>query len=309
MKRFSTSLLGDTKTILLASDASQYSDGAVREAIYFGQACAAKVILLHVVKIDAESLRTANAKVVRQQQLIAPYLDGFRKTAQEAGVEFEILVLGSSVPENAIVEQAILRKADIIIMGRHGKAGRLYLMVGSMTSKLIGLGFPKVLTVCKNYVMQGRHVLVFVEDSPSSRLAVQEALSLAGCSTLERLTVLAVAKREKALPEALAMAEHICDSGRKEWPNVLFDPVAKIGHPSNVIVRTAEEGEADMIILGGMDQGAIPRMFAGRVVKEVCGWAHCPVLVVTATQNDSEAPPANHPDAAKSAVCRYTDRT
>jgi nucleotide-binding universal stress UspA family protein len=58
--------------------------------------------------------------------------------------------------------------------------------------------------------------------------------------------------------------------------------VAGVGHASNVIVRAAEERKVDMIMIGGMVSGPLPKMFGGRVTKEVCGWAHCAVLVVTA---------------------------
>lgn len=69
--------------------------------------------------------------------------------------------------------------------------------------------------------------------------------------------------------------------GRDRWPNFAFEAVAEVGHPSNVIVRAAERG-VDMIMIGGVSGGPLPRMFTGRVTKEVCGWAHCAVLVVTA---------------------------
>ncbi len=283
MHRFSTSLLGEAKTLLLATDGSHFSDGALQESIFFSQACNAKLIILHVVKIDVESLKSANSKVTRKQREIAPYLEDIRKMARDSGVECETVVVGSSVPEHAIVEQARMRQADVILMGRHGRAGRLYLMVGSMTSKVIGLGFPMVLMVPKDFLITGSHVLVAVDDSPSSRLAVEEALSLGLCCvTLERLTFVAVARRESGLDEARSMAEDICARGREKWPHLLFEAVAGVGHPSNLIVRAAEERGADMIMIGGMVEGALPRMFTGRVTKEVCGWAHCAVLVVTA---------------------------
>jgi nucleotide-binding universal stress UspA family protein len=283
MNRFSTSLLGEAKTLLLATDGSPFSDGALQEAIFFGQACAARLIVLHVVKVDVESLKSANAKVTRKQQEIAPYLEDVRKMARDSGVECETVVVGSSVPEHAIVEQARMREADVIIMGRHGRAGRLYLLVGSMTAKVIGLGFPMVLMLPKDFTMTGTHVLVAVDDSPNSRLAVEEALSLGMCCvTLERLTFVAVARRENGLPEARKMVEDICTRGREKWPHLHFEAVAGVGHPSNIIVRAAEERAVDMIMIGGMVSGPLPRMFSGRVTKEVCGWAHCAVLVVTA---------------------------
>lgn len=283
MNRFSTSLLGEAKTLLLATDCSPYSDGAVQEAIFFGQACQARVVVLHVVRIETESLKSANAKVTRRQREVAPYLDEIRRMARDSGVDCEVVVVGSSVPEHAIVEQARMRGADVILMGRHGRAGRLYLMVGSMTSKVIGLGFPMVLVLPKESLLTGTHVLVAVEDSPGSRLAVEEALSLGMCCvTLQRLTFVAVARRESGLDAARKMAEDVCARGREKWPHLQFEAVADVGHPSNVIVRAAEDRGVDMIMIGGVNDSPLPRMFTGRVTKEVCGWAHCAVLVVTA---------------------------
>ncbi len=283
MSRFSTSLLGEAQTLLLATDGSPFSEGAMQEAIFFGQACKAKVIVLHVVRIDTESLKAANDRLRRKRQEIAPYFEQVRKMARDSGVECETVMVGSSVPEHAIVEQARMRKADVILMGRHGKAGRLYLMVGSMTSKVIGLGFPMVLVVPSEALITGAHMLVAVEDTPGSRLAVEEALSLGMCcTTLERLTFVSVAKRQNGLDAARKMVEDVCVRGRGQWPQIEFEAVAAVGHPSNIIVRAAEERGVDMIMLGGMSAGPLPRMFTGRVTKEVCGWAHCAVLVVTA---------------------------
>lgn len=283
MSRFSTSLLGEAQTLLLATDGSPFSEGAMQEAIFFGQSCKAKVIVLHVVRIDTESLKAANDRLRRKRQEIAPYFEQVRKMARDSGVECETVMVGSSVPEHAIVEQARMRKADVILMGRHGKAGRLYLMVGSMTSKVIGLGFPMVLVVPSEALITGAHMLVAVEDTPGSRLAVEEALSLGMCcTTLERLTFVSVAKRQNGLDAARKMVEDVCVRGRGQWPQIEFEAVAAVGHPSNIIVRAAEERGVDMIMLGGMSAGPLPRMFTGRVTKEVCGWAHCAVLVVTA---------------------------
>lgn len=283
MNRFSTSLLGEAKTLLLATDGSPFSDGAVQEAIFFGQACQARVVVLHVVRIETESLKSANSKVTKRQREIAPYMDQVRKMARDSGVDCETVVVGSSVPEHAIVEQARLRGADVILMGRHGRAGRLYLMVGSMTSKVIGLGFPMVLVLPRESMLTGTHVLVAVEDTPGSRLAVEEALSLGMCCvTLERMTFVAVARRESGLEGARSMVEAVCARGREKWPRLQFEAVAAVGHPSNIIVRAAEERNVDMIMIGGMGDSPLPRMFTGRVTKEVCGWAHCAVLVVSA---------------------------
>ena len=121
MERFSTSLLGEAKTLLIATDGSQFSEGAIQEAIFFGQACQAKVIVLHVVIVQAESISAANFLVRQGREEIAPHLDHIRAMAKDGGVELEIVVVGSSRLETTIVEQARLRGADVILMGRRGK--------------------------------------------------------------------------------------------------------------------------------------------------------------------------------------------
>jgi nucleotide-binding universal stress UspA family protein len=282
MNRFSTSLLGEAKTLLLATDGSHFSDGAAQEAIFFGQACGARVVVLHVVRNDAESLKSANSKLMRRQQEIRPYLDQFRKMAKDSGVECETVVVGAPHPEKAIVEQAILRKADVILMGRHGKEGRFSLLVGSMTAKVIGLGFPKVLVVPREFLISGNHVLLAVDASPSG-IAVEEALSLGRCcSTLTRLTVLCVAEREREMPAARKQVEGICAKGRLTWPNIIYEPLVLEGNAAETIVQVAGERNVDMIMLGGPSKRGLPRMFLSNVTKNVCGRAHCATLVVTA---------------------------
>lgn len=293
MSRFSTSLLGEAKTVLLATDGLHFSDGAVQEAIFFAESCRAKIIGLHVVRIETESLKPANAKLTRRQQEISPYFEQIHKMARDSGVECETVVVGAAVPEEAIIEQARMRDADVIFMGRRGRPGRLHLIATSMVAKVISLGFPMILVLPEESVLTGMHVLVAVEDSPGSRLAVDQALSLGKCcATLKRLTFVAVVKVPNALDQARSMVEDICARGQSQFPHLQFDAVADVGHPSDIIVNIAKERNVDMIMIEGMRNSPLPRMFTGRITKEVAGWAHCGVLVVTSgstsENNDSE---------------------
>ena len=283
MDRFSTSLLGEAKTLLVATDGSRFSEGAIQEAIFFGQACAAKVIILHVVSIQAESISAANFSVRQGQQELAPHLDHIRAMARDGGVEIEMVVVGSSKPEKTIVEQAKLRGADVILMGRHGKSGRLSLMVGKMTSKVIAQGFPRVLVAPKDFIITGSHILVAADDSPNSRQAVQDALSLGrSCATLQRITVLAVARKENELLQAQVLTEAICEQGRQAGLTVPMEPLAVVGDAAKSIVETALQRQADMILVGGRGKTGLAKMLKGHVTELVIGKAHCAVLVVTA---------------------------
>ena len=283
MDRFSTSLLGQAKTLLLATDGSRFSDGAVQEAIFFGQACRARVVVLHVVHTEAESIKAANSTIMQRQQEMAPYLDQIRNMARDSGVELEVVAVGSSTPEKTIVEQARLRKADVILMGRHGRTGRLSLLVGSMTAKVIGLGFPRVLVVPKDFLITGSHVLLALDGSPNSRQATQEAISLGRtCATLQRLTIITVVKKEHEIPQARKMANEVCNQCRQEGLSVVCESLVQVGNPTELIVQAAQERAVDMILMGGRGKSFMAKMLMGRVTKKVIGRAHCAVLVVTA---------------------------
>jgi len=283
MERFSTSLLGEAKTLLVATDGSHYSDGALQEAIFFGQACNAKVIALHVTKIDAESLKSADSAVRRCRHELEPYLNLFRKMAKDSGVNHEFVVVGAIHPEQAIIEQARLRKADVILMGRHGKAGRLSLLIGRMTAKVLDLGFPRVLVVPKDYIISGTKVLLATDGSQGALKAVEEAMSLGHTNpSLQRLTVISVARHAADVPQTQKIVDTICLQAGLAGPQVVCEPLVQVGDPSELIVKAARERETDMIIIGGQGKRGMARMLLGRVTKNVTGKAHCSVLVINA---------------------------
>jgi len=283
MDRFSTSLLGEAKTLLLATDGSHFSDGAIQEAIFFSQSCGARLIVLHTVRIEAESAKAAHSRIIQQQQAIEPHLSLIRKMAMDSGIEIETKVLSSASPEKTIVEQARLHNADVILMGRHGKTARLSLLVGSMTAKVIGQGFPKVLVVPKIFLITGAHVLLAMDGSPNSLLAWREALSMGlTCATLERLTILSVARRAEELPMAEKLVNEVCDKAHAEGLRAICEPIALTGNPVELITQIAREKNTDMILIGGQGKTSMAKLLMGHVTENVIGRAHCAVLVVTA---------------------------
>ena len=198
-------------------------------------------------------------------------------------MELEIVVVGSSRPETTIVEQARLRRADVILMGRRGKASRLSRLVGQMTTKVLDQGFPRVLVAPKDFIITGSQMLVAVNDSANGRRAAEEALSLGrSCTTLKRITMLAVARRESDRSGVEALLKAIYTRSSQMALPVPCDFLVEVGDPVERIVTMADKRQIDMILIGNRGKGGVAKMLKGHITENVIGQAHCAVLVVTA---------------------------
>ncbi|MDC0707722.1 universal stress protein [Stigmatella sp. ncwal1] len=53
-----------------------------------------------------------------------------------------------------------------------------------------------------------------------------------------------------------------------------------VGEAASSILRTAEEGKHDLIVIGTHGRRGLPRLLMGSVAQKVVARAHCPVLTV-----------------------------
>jgi nucleotide-binding universal stress UspA family protein/uncharacterized membrane protein YfcA len=122
------------KGILLPIDGSRHSEAAAATVVKLVGQCNAPVTLISVA--TDERLRD-------DAQL---HVEQVRKLMSEAGVEVELEVRVGN-PEAAIVDCAIERGADLIVMGSHGRTGLERLLVGSVSERVIGSAGCPVLVV------------------------------------------------------------------------------------------------------------------------------------------------------------------
>lgn len=106
---------GEAKTLLLATDGSHFSEGAVQEAIFSYRP--ARPRSLSSMWCGWPPSPSAPPTLPPGAEALEPYLDHLRAMAQDSGVTLEIVVVGSSKPEKTIVEQARLRQADVLAHG------------------------------------------------------------------------------------------------------------------------------------------------------------------------------------------------
>ncbi len=281
-------LMGELTTIALATDGSSCSDGAVKEAIFFSRSCGARLIVLNIIGIDSgsESGVSSHSIYSSQRREAKEYIENIKKQASESAIPCEIVIETSYQPDKTIVELADKYQADLIIMGRHGKKGLLKLkpMGGNLTSKVIGHRFPQVLVVPRECAINMEKILLATDGSWFGQMALEEVLNMGSHeTTLKEALVLSVAQKEDDLEKARELAETVCSKAREKTDQVAFTSLALVGRTSAVIVETAKEHGAGMIIIGGHGKG-LGKLLMGHVTERVINKAQSPILVIEKEQ-------------------------
>ncbi|MCK9419197.1 MAG: universal stress protein [Nitrospirae bacterium] len=133
--------------LLVATDGSEFSNAAVREAIKIAGTCSSRLFVLLVFEISAEVELWDALSTEKLEAQLRKYLDGIIKNAAKQGVQCEAIMHLGNEPYKDIVSEAKKRKVNTIIMGSHGRTGLTRLMMGSVVSRVIGHAHCKVLVV------------------------------------------------------------------------------------------------------------------------------------------------------------------
>lgn len=155
--------------------------------------------------------------------------------------------------------------------------------------------------------MSYKKVLVGSDGSDSSLNAVTHAADLAKASKAELVVVCAFQRPDQSLVEAIWEAGRI---GREAVPTEIewqltpggtaqraierareaavaagVEPESRTveGHPADVIIRTAEEEGADLIVLGNRGMTTASRFMLGSTPDKVSHHAPCDLMIVFTT--------------------------
>ena len=152
----------DKGTLLVAVDFSPYSEEALIFAGHLAESLNAKLIVLHVIHDPAEAPGFYAQKGKKKK-----FLQSMEEAAEEMMQRFlkrvrkahpgqkpikdakPILVVGT--PVTRILEIAKKKKADMIILGSHGRTGLSHMLVGSKAERVVQLS-PIPVTVVKGLI-------------------------------------------------------------------------------------------------------------------------------------------------------------
>jgi len=166
------------RKLLLATDGSQYSEGAVREAISLAKQCSATLYAISVIEVvtDYEGLSIQRLEEMQEAE-IGKQLEAVKSSAAGEGVTCETIVAHGD-PHTAIVKEAEKRRADLIIIGRRGLKGLAKVLMGAVAARVIGAAHCNVLVVPRAAKIEFRTVLVATDGSVHSNAAASAAIAL-----------------------------------------------------------------------------------------------------------------------------------
>ena len=287
---------GRVEKILLSTDGSEYSDGAIREAIKLAKKCSSRLSVLSVIETNPELETIAPQVTEKAGKKAREHLEAVQTRAKKDGVDCELIIREGEDPYTYVVDEAAKNKSTMIVLGRRGRTGLRRLMMGSVTARVIGHAPCTVLVVPKAAEFECRHILVATDGSKYGDAAAAEAIGMAK-QLGSRLTVLSVVHSESMSPMDIVSSQMqrdlIAEKEMKEAEQnvkkvkeaalkagIKTDGLIMGGKPSEAIIQTAKDKRADLIVLGSHGKTGVEKLLTGSVAERVIVLSSCPVLVV-----------------------------
>ncbi len=241
---------------------------------------------------------------IDRDQLLAD-TKAFVEKESGPGITIEAVVReGNTAAE--ILEQAASMKADLLVIGTHGRSGFERLVLGSVAEKVLRKASCPVMTVpggLPDAVPAGpvlyKRILCPVDFSESSLRALKYAISMAQEADAQ-LVVLHIVEHE--FPNTADMPTFVYDAGMtvgdflKKRDEALHrrlqetvagadefcsvESLMTCGKPWREVLRIAAARQSELIVMGVQGRGAADLLFFGSTTQHVVREAPCPVLTL-----------------------------
>ena len=288
-------------TVLIATDFSACAALARERAARLPLRLGASIELLHVLRdeSDTSAAERMNADAKRllevERKSVTRTLEAHGDRDRDA-----LCSVAHGKPFVEIVRNARHGRAELIVIGRHGKRTFPEMLIGSTAERVVRKGDVSVLVVARAPRWAYRRPLVAVDMSDSSRLALELALRICD-PAVEKIDVVHVAslplgvadgddiERFRVEEEQRAHADVSEFLGRIEAA-VRWNVVVKTGDPRRVILDEAARCNSDLIALGTTGRTGLAHLLVGSVAEAVLRAASCDVLVARLPRVDFSLP-------------------
>ena len=278
--------------IQVATDFSTRSDRAIRRAVllakHFGAACT----LVHVVDEDqpkaiVDAAWQTASRLLRDQAATLSEVDGLDCD--------DVIVLGD--PFDGLLQAAARIQPDVLLIGPHRRRALRNVFVGTTAERAVRASRWPVLKVDGVPTGRYRHVMIATDLSEGSATAARSAFALGLTHDVE-LSILhgfhtpAAALMTRASSTSEAIQNHV----ESEWKRASaelegFLDGLELGYAkrlvrhieasaAQLVVDTAHELQADLVVLGTSGRTGIARLALGSTAEAVLRLADFDVLAV-----------------------------
>jgi len=275
--------------VLAATDGSEHGLSAVVTSAYCARRSGAS---LDIVTVAEALLSPAGIDMALYEETFAEQLRE-QVEAQMAAAEVADaplhLEVGFAAPAITRVAEAV--DADLIVVGAHPRPAMARFLVGSTAERVIRMAHRPVLVAIEQMRQPFRRILAAVDLSGQSQQVVETAVAIATACGSE-LRALYVEDRltpmllEAALYDEKESRQHARDQlketlGAVAVPSELaLSSEVREGHAGQEVLRTAEDWDADLIVMGSHGFGFFNRLLLGSISTHVLRHGHRATLVV-----------------------------
>ena len=282
--------------IVCGVDFSALADGALELAVAIAARSGGSVHAVHadesaIAPLADIGLAPADDPGLRDE--LRRQLDAGLARFRERGVTIVPRVQAGPAAE-IIRRTAAALKAELVVVGTHGRTGLPHVLLGSVAERVIQICPTSVLTVPRHGRPRWpfRTVVVATDFSEGARLALRSALSLAGTGE-PALHVVHVLEAASFLGQfdgeaADALLRDLRRTLEEEVER--FAPPAKETHQHvrggivyDQILEEAQRADADLVVLGATGHGGLERALLGSTTVRVVRGSRTPVLIVRPT--------------------------
>lgn len=298
------------KQILCPTDLSEASRPALSYAAAFAGWYSSQLTVLHVVP-TFDAVAVPPSELAGPVQVVYPssrdeVIAEMRRQAEATGAVSAqpALEAAEGDPVSVIVERALASRADLVVVGSHGRSGFNRLLHGSVAEQVLIKAPCPVLTVPPHAPdkappeMMFRRILCAMDFSPAAMQAMGFALDLGrqadGVVTLIHALEW-LAEEEPRTQTHFNVAEYrayLIDDARQRLEGLVageprtwceIEVVVAAGRAYRQLLHAAVERSADLIVMGAHGRGGVGLALTGSTTNQVVRSAHCPVLTVRGT--------------------------
>jgi nucleotide-binding universal stress UspA family protein len=203
---------------------------------------------------------------------------------REDGIQIDSRLITCEDPAESVIELVKDEGYDLVIIGnRAGHQSERYAL-GSVTEKIARHAECTVFIVKKKTLLE--KILVAVDGSKHADRALEYAVQIANNFRVD-LALLHV--EDDTLirvggPQVLdcigTVGECILENAAKNIRGVPFGKFLKYGNPAETIIKMAQKGNVDLIIVGSRGVSSVKRFLLGSVSDDISMHARSSVLIV-----------------------------